>query len=77
MNLTRFRYNPIQKYAPQDCVASINGIIDKMDHLVSTNNTHAIQQLKSIFGLGDLKDIRDFAMTIAFPSMFLSFSYQR
>ncbi|KAM3089064.1 hypothetical protein ACMFMG_000682 [Clarireedia jacksonii] len=60
-------YNPIQKYAPQDCVASINGIIDKMDHLVSTNNTHAIQQLKSIFGLGELKDIRDFAMTIGFP----------
>ncbi|PQE06585.1 extracelular serine carboxypeptidase protein [Rutstroemia sp. NJR-2017a BVV2] len=60
-------YNPIQKYAPQDCIASINGIIDKMDHLVSTNNTHAIQQLKSIFGLGELKDIRDFAMTIAFP----------
>jgi len=65
-----FRYNPIQKWAPQDCVASINGIIDKMDHLVSTKNTKAINQLKAIFGLGGLKDIRDFAMTIAFPSKY-------
>lgn len=61
------RYAPIQKYAPQDCVTSINNIIDKMDYLVSTNNTAAIQQLKDIFGLGSLSDIRDFAMTIAFP----------
>jgi hypothetical protein len=61
------RYDPIQKFGPSDCVASINSIIDKMDHLVSTNNTKAIQQLKAIFGLGALEDIRDFAMTIAFP----------
>ncbi|KAL9069355.1 MAG: hypothetical protein Q9157_006194 [Trypethelium eluteriae] len=60
-------YAPIQKFAPQDCVASINAIIDKMDYLISTNNTAAIQELKSIFGLGSLGDIRDFAMTIAFP----------
>ncbi|KAL9096942.1 MAG: hypothetical protein Q9165_000906 [Trypethelium subeluteriae] len=60
-------YAPIQKFAPQDCVASINAIIDKMDYLVSTNNTAAIQELKNIFGLGSLGDIRDFAMTIAFP----------
>ena len=64
---TTCRYAPIQKYAPQDCVTSINHIIDKMDYLVATNNTAAIQQLKNIFGLGSLSDIRDFAMTIAFP----------
>ncbi|OCL06367.1 hypothetical protein AOQ84DRAFT_223885 [Glonium stellatum] len=60
-------YDPIQKYAPQDCVASINAIIDKMDMLVTSNNINAIQKLKDIFGLGALEDIRDFAMTIAFP----------
>lgn len=38
-----------------------------MDQLVAANNTEAIQQLKEIFGLGSLTDIRDFAMTIAFP----------
>lgn len=63
-------YNPIQKYAPQDCVSSINAIIDKMDYLVETNNTAAIQKLKDIFGLGALQDDRDFAMTIAFPRTF-------
>lgn len=66
------RYNPIQKLAPQDCVASINGIVDKFDALVAANNTHAIRKFKSFFGLEDLTDNRDFAMTIAFPSKILS-----
>jgi hypothetical protein len=43
-----------------------------MDELVASKNTKAIQELKEIFGLEALKDIRDFAMTIAFPSMFLT-----
>jgi len=60
-------YNQIQKYAPGDCTSSINAIIDKMDYLVANKQTKAIQQLKNIFGLGALEDIRDFAMTIAFP----------
>ncbi|RFU24383.1 hypothetical protein B7463_g11953, partial [Scytalidium lignicola] len=60
-------YDPIQKFGPQDCIASINAIVEKIDYLVATHNTKAIQELKAIFGLEDLKDIRDFAMTIAFP----------
>jgi hypothetical protein len=61
---------------PQDCISSINAIIEKMDVLVATKNHAAIQQLKAIFGLQDLKDIRDFAMTIAFPrSAHLSTSF--
>ena len=61
------RYDPIQKWGPSDCVASINAIIDKMDQLVASGNTDAVQQLKAIFGLEALTDNRDFAMTIAFP----------
>lgn len=61
------RYDPIQKFAPQDCVSRINAIVDKIDSLIAKNNTKAIQQLKNIFGLGELEDLRDFAMTIAFP----------
>ncbi|KAG7001373.1 extracellular serine carboxypeptidase [Physcia stellaris] len=60
-------YSPIQKFAPQDCVTSINNIIDKFDALVAANNTKAIHEFKSVFGLGALTDNRDFAMTIAFP----------
>lgn len=67
MCLIRARYDPIQKFGPQDCVASINAIVDKMDMLIAANNTAGIQQLKEIFGLGALSDIRDFAMTIGFP----------
>jgi hypothetical protein len=60
-------YDPIQLLAPQDCVASINSIVDKMDTLIMSNNSAAIQQLKETFGLSALEDIRDFAQTIAFP----------
>ena len=60
-------YNPIQLLAPRDCVASINDIVDKMDSLVKSKNNAAIQQLKELFGLSALEDIRDFAQTIAFP----------
>ncbi|CZR69609.1 related to serine protease [Phialocephala subalpina] len=60
-------YDPIQKFGPQDCIASVNGIIAKIDDLVDSKNEAAIQQLKSIFGLEVLTDIRDFAMSIAYP----------
>lgn len=37
----------------------------RIDHLISQNNTKAIKELKDIFGLGAVEDIRDFALTIA------------
>ncbi|KAF7344761.1 Alpha/beta-Hydrolase [Mycena venus] len=60
-------YYTIQENAPQDCVRSIEDIVDKMDLLINTKNTPALTELKSIFGLKALQDIRDFALTIAFP----------
>lgn len=60
-------YDPIQLLASQDCVGYINDIVDKMDSLVEANNDEAIKQLKEMFGLSALEDIRDFAQTIAFP----------
>jgi hypothetical protein len=36
-----------------------------MDFLINTNNTAALTELKTIFGLETLQDIRDFALTIA------------
>lgn len=58
-------YDPIQENGPSDCIAHINNIIDKIDYLIETNNTVAIQKLKTIFGLGSLSDLRDFAMTVS------------
>lgn len=60
-------YQPIQKYAPQDCVGSLNAIIDQIDDIFATGNKTLIRQMKGLFGLEDLTDNRDFAMTIAFP----------
>jgi hypothetical protein len=59
-------YDPIQKLAPQDCVTSINDIVDKIDTIVQGKKLAAITRLKLIFGLGSLA-IADFAQTIAFP----------
>jgi hypothetical protein len=42
-----------------------------MDFLIDTKNTVAQTELKTIFGLEALQDIRDFALTIAVsPSSF-------
>ncbi|KAI1094397.1 peptidase S28 [Rostrohypoxylon terebratum] len=60
-------YNPIQKYAPQDCVTRINNIVDKFDSLIAKNNTKAIGEFKALFGLESLTDNRDFAAAIADP----------
>lgn len=60
-------YRPIIEYGPADCISRIVNIIDKIDALISSNSLQGIQQLKEIFGLGALQDLRDFAMTIAFP----------
>ncbi|KAK4544242.1 hypothetical protein LTR36_004452 [Oleoguttula mirabilis] len=60
-------YDPIQKYGPQDCVASINAIVEKIDHVFETGNATAIRQMKAVFGLEALTNNGDFAMTIAFP----------
>lgn len=48
----------------------MNGIVAKINQVVHSRNEGAIAELKAIFGLESLKDIRDFAMTIAFPSEF-------
>lgn len=58
-------YNPIQNNGPSDCVYRINAIIDNMDYLIDNNITDGIQELKEIFGLGSLSDLRDFAMTVS------------
>ncbi|KAJ7604391.1 extracelular serine carboxypeptidase-like protein [Roridomyces roridus] len=60
-------YYTIQENAPQDCVQSIEDIVDKMDFLITTKNTAALAELKTIFGLEAVQDIRDVALTIAFP----------
>lgn len=60
-------YDPIIRYGPSDCVSRIIDIVDKIDDLIDSKDQHGIQQLKDIFGLGALKDLGDFAMTIAFP----------
>ncbi|KAI0180215.1 peptidase S28 [Hypoxylon sp. FL1284] len=60
-------YNPIQKYAPQDCVTKINGIVDNYDLLLASNLTSAVKEFKALFGLEVLTDDRDFAAAMADP----------
>jgi hypothetical protein len=60
-------YYNIQKYAPKECVRTVEDIVDKVDHVLASKDTQAIHALKSVFGLEALQDVRDFALTIAFP----------
>ncbi|KAK7026334.1 putative serine protease EDA2 [Favolaschia claudopus] len=69
-------YYTIQKNAPQDCIRSIEDIVNKMDFLIATNNTAALTDLKTIFGLEALQDIRDFALTIANPVFYPTNTWQ-
>ncbi|ORX95978.1 peptidase S28 [Clohesyomyces aquaticus] len=60
-------YNPIMKFGPADCISRLVGIVDKIDDVIRSGNQRAIQEVKEVFGLGALKNLGDFAMTIAFP----------
>jgi hypothetical protein len=60
-------YIPIMKYGSADCVFRVANIVDKIDAIIDSGNQEAIQAVKDVFGLGALKSLGDFAMTIAFP----------
>ena len=64
-------YNPILKYGPSDCTSRLVGIIDKIDRVIDSGDTVAIQSVKETFGLGPVSDIRDFAQAISYPRMSL------
>ncbi|PVI03124.1 hypothetical protein DM02DRAFT_698935 [Periconia macrospinosa] len=60
-------YNPILRYGPSDCVSRIVGIINKVDEVIDSGDETAIHDLKDVFGLADLHDIKDFAQAISYP----------
>lgn len=60
-------YNPILKYGPSDCISRLVGIIDKIDEVIDSGDQAAIQEVKEVFGLGPVSDIRDFAQAISYP----------
>ncbi|KAF2483542.1 extracelular serine carboxypeptidase [Neohortaea acidophila] len=59
-------YAPIQELAPQDCVGSINGIVENIDRVFDTGNRTLINKMKGLFDMESLYDV-DFARAIAFP----------
>ncbi|KAK3057494.1 hypothetical protein LTR09_001678 [Extremus antarcticus] len=59
-------YAPIQKYGPQDCVASITAIVDNIDQVFDSGDADMINKMKSVFGMESLSD-GDFAQAIAWP----------
>lgn len=61
-------YNPIIRYGPSDCISRIIDIVDKIDMIIDSGDETAIAELKSVFGLGALQNIGDFAQTISYPS---------
>ncbi|KAF9690554.1 hypothetical protein EKO04_011282 [Ascochyta lentis] len=54
-------FEPIRLFGPPDCIKNTQTLIDVVDKHLLGNNTANIQALKTVFGLGDITDKRDFA----------------
>jgi hypothetical protein len=54
-------FEPIRLFAPPDCIKNTQTLIDVVDKHLLGNNTANIQALKTVFGLGNVTDNRDFA----------------
>ena len=48
---------------PQNCSSDVQRVIAYLDSLYAENDTDALQELKTAFGLGGLLHIDDFANT--------------
>jgi hypothetical protein len=46
---------------PQNCSADVQAVIAHIDEVFSGTNTTAIQQIKELFGLGDMTHLDDVA----------------
>ncbi|KAL5119386.1 hypothetical protein ACEQ8H_002655 [Pleosporales sp. CAS-2024a] len=58
-------FEPARLYGPPDCIKNTQILIDVIDNiLLGSNNTAKVQPLKSVFGLGNITDNRDFALQI-------------
>ncbi|KAJ4399972.1 hypothetical protein N0V91_009045 [Didymella pomorum] len=54
-------FEPIRLFGPPDCIEYTQTLTDVVDKHLLGNNTANIQTLKSVFGLGNITDDRDFA----------------
>ncbi|KAF3039784.1 hypothetical protein E8E12_009009 [Didymella heteroderae] len=54
-------FEPIRLFGPPDCIKNTQTLTDVIDKHVLGNNSANIQTLKSVFGLGNITDNRDFA----------------
>ncbi|ORY06402.1 extracelular serine carboxypeptidase [Clohesyomyces aquaticus] len=54
-------FEPIRQFAPPDCVKATQLMVDVVDKILLGNSTADIAKLQGAFGLGGVKDKRDFA----------------
>ncbi|KAJ4341139.1 hypothetical protein N0V95_007303 [Ascochyta clinopodiicola] len=54
-------FEPIRLFGPPDCIKNTQTLTDVVDKHLLGNNTANIQALKTVFGLGNITDNRDFA----------------
>lgn len=61
-------FEPIRKYAPPDVVKNTQFLVDVVDKIMlpaNGTNTPNAKKLKTVFGMGNITDNRDFANTLA------------
>ena len=67
-------HDPIQKYAPAECIATLQSAIKTIDSLLDLPEP-VPTALKTLFGLGELKDNSDFADVLISPTGKYLWSY--
>ena len=54
-------FEPIRQYMPANCSADVQAVTARVDEVFSGTNATAINQLKELFGLGELNHLDDAA----------------
>jgi hypothetical protein len=51
---------------PKNCSKDLNRVVEYIDHVYESGDIERQQEIKEMFGLGDLKHFDDFAAYVAF-----------
>ena len=52
---------PVQEGMPRNCSRDVSRVVEHIDHVNRTGTENQVQELKDLFGLGDIEHFDDFA----------------
>ncbi|KAF7719783.1 Serine carboxypeptidase [Penicillium ucsense] len=57
-------FSPVQQGMPQNCSRDVSRVVDHIDKINKSGNEKKMQELKDMFGLGDIEHFDDFASAL-------------